>query len=63
MNIEQLKAKIIYDGSGFTFVYNVKMSGMKPTVKDSVFVFNAWYGDKNKDFNNIDDLMTDRFYW
>lgn len=32
MNIEQLKAKILDDGSGFTFNLEGKPCGMEPTV-------------------------------
>lgn len=62
MTVEELKAKILDDGSGFTFIYNGKMSGMEPDSKNKQTYYPAWYGDKNKDFNDLDDLMTDHFF-
>lgn len=62
MNIEQLKTKILDDGSGFTFTLEGKPCGMEPTVENSIFIFDAWYGDRNKNFYNIDDLMNDKFF-
>lgn len=62
MNIEQLKAKILDDGSGFTFTYNGKPCGMEPDSMNRKTYYSAWYGDKNKDFNNLNDLMSDKFF-
>jgi len=62
MNIDQLKAKILDDGSGFTFTYNGNPCGMEPDVKNSVFVYDAWCGENNKYYYNIDDLMNDKFF-
>ncbi|CAJ1185097.1 hypothetical protein CP1MG86_MNBNLCLN_00764 [Companilactobacillus paralimentarius] len=62
MNIEQLKFKILDDGSGYTFTYDGKPCGMETEVENSVFTFDAWSGDKNKDYTDIDELMTDKFY-
>ncbi|APU71001.1 hypothetical protein LCR01_00610 [Companilactobacillus crustorum] len=62
MNIEQLKAKILDDGSGFTFTLDSKPCGMEPDSRNKETYYPAWYGDKNKDFNNIDDLMSDEFF-
>lgn len=62
MTIEELKKKILSDGSGYTFTYKGEPCGMEPTVEDSVFTFGAWSGDKNKDYTDIDELMIDKFY-
>ncbi|APU71000.1 hypothetical protein IV63_GL000750 [Companilactobacillus crustorum] len=35
---------------------------MEPIGKQANFTFQAWSGDKNKDYKNIDELMTDKFY-
>ncbi|MFC6176943.1 hypothetical protein ACFQAV_08830 [Companilactobacillus huachuanensis] len=62
MTIDELKEKIIDEGSGYTFRYGEKLCGMEPIVEKGVFTFGAWSGDKNKDYADIDDLMTDKFY-
>lgn len=62
MNIDQLKFKILDEGCGYTFTYNDNPCGMEPTVENGVFTFYAWTGEKNKDYTDIDELMTDKFY-
>ncbi|MGI3099838.1 hypothetical protein FHL06_01180 [Lactobacillus halodurans] len=62
MNIEQLKFKIIDEMCGYTFTYKGEPCGMEPIVESGVFTFGAWSGDKNKDYTDIDELMTDKFY-
>ncbi|MFC6176942.1 hypothetical protein ACFQAV_08825 [Companilactobacillus huachuanensis] len=62
MNIEQLKAKILDDGSGFTFTLNGNPCGMEPDYKNGKTVYGAWYVEGNKYYYNIDDLMNDKFF-
>lgn len=62
MNIEQLKFKIIDGICGYTFTYEDEPCGMEPTVENGVFTFGAWHGENNKDYTDIDELMTDKFY-
>lgn len=62
MNIEQLKFKIIDEMCGYTFTYKGQPCGMEPIGKQANFTFQAWSGDKNKDYKNINELMTDKFY-
>jgi len=62
MTIDDLKEKILNEGCGYTFTYNDNPCGMEPTVENGVFTFGAWSGDKNKDYKDIDELMTDEFY-
>lgn len=44
------------------FTYNGKPSGITATVKDYVPVFQAWHGDKVKEYNTVDQVMEDKFY-
>lgn len=44
------------------FTYNRKGSGITSEVKDYVPTFHAWHGSDTKDYSNVDDLMTDKFF-
>lgn len=44
------------------FTYNGNPSGITATVKDYVPVFQAWHGDKVKEYSTIDQVMEDKFY-
>lgn len=44
------------------FTYNGKPSGVTATVKDYVPNFQAWHGDKVKEYSTIDQVMEDKFY-
>ena len=44
------------------FAYNGKKSGVTSEVKDHVPTFQAWHGSEVKEYNNVDDVMNDKFY-
>lgn len=44
------------------FTYNGKKCGVEPETTNSITVYTMWYGKKWKDYNNIDKLMTDKFF-
>lgn len=62
MDVDQLKFKIIDEMCGYTFTYKGEPCGMEPIGEQAHFTFQAWSGDKNKDYTDIDELMTDKFY-
>ena len=61
-NIDDLKFKIIDEMCGYIFTYKGDPCGMEPIVESGVFTFDAWSGDKNKDYTDIDELITDKLY-
>lgn len=44
------------------FIYNGKKSGVTSTVEDSVPTFQVWHGDNIKEYNTVEDVMSDPFY-
>ena len=45
-----------------TFQYNGMDSGITVEVHDYIPVFQAWNGEKTKEYDNVDDVMNDKFY-
>ena len=62
MNRNTLKQTISECCNDITFFYNGKSSGVTSEVKDYVPLFQAWHGDSVKMYDDIDDVMRDRFY-
>lgn len=44
------------------FSYNGKASGVTATVSNYKPTFQAWHGDETKEYNNVNDVMNDKFY-
>lgn len=45
-----------------SFTYNGVPSGVTSEVHDYIPTFHAWYGEKIRAYNNIEDVMSDEFY-
>lgn len=44
------------------FTYNGKKSGITSTVENSIPTFQVWYGEKTKEYKDIDSVMSDNFF-
>jgi len=44
------------------FTYNGKKSGITSEVHDSIPTFQVWHGSETKEYDNVDDVMNDKFY-
>lgn len=44
------------------FTYKGKASGVTSTVENYVPTFQVWHGDAIKEYDNVDDVMNDKFY-
>ena len=62
MNTAELRQIIKEAYNDVVFVYNEKQSGVTSEVCNSIPTFQVWYGEYIKEYSNIDDLMTDKFY-
>lgn len=62
MTSEKLKSIIIECCNDVSFDFNGKPCGVTSTVDDSRPTFQIWYGDKTKEFGNVEDLMNDDFF-
>ena len=55
--------KIISDCcNDILFTYNGKDSGITSTVANYQPTFQAWHGNDVKEYDNVDDVMNDKFY-
>lgn len=62
MKIDDLKAKILSCCNDIVFEYNGIKSGITSEVHNSVPTFQVWHGDKTKEYQNVDDVISDNFY-
>lgn len=44
------------------FTYNGKQSGVTSEVHNSIPTFQVWHGSETKEYDNVDDVMNDKFY-
>lgn len=62
MNANELK-KIISECCGDqVFSYNGKPSGITADVDNYIPLYHVWHGEKTKDFDDIDVLMSEPFF-
>ena len=45
-----------------TFIYNNKSCGITSTVNNYIPTFDVWYGDFNKTYSNVEDVLTDNIF-
>lgn len=62
MNKVELKKTIAACLDDVLFTYDGKRSGITSEVHDSVPTFQMWHGDKTKEYDDLDSLMSDRFF-
>lgn len=61
MTIEKLKSAVA-DGNDFYFTYEGIRAGVECTVIDSVETYDVWYGDIEKSYDNLDDVLNDPIF-
>ena len=62
MSRKELKDIISDCCNDVVFDYNGRKSGVTSEVKNYVPTFQAWHGSKVKEYDNVDDVMNDKFY-
>lgn len=45
-----------------TFSFNGKQSGVMPEVVNYEKRYHVWYGEVNKDYQTVDELISDKFF-
>ena len=45
-----------------SFSYRGVMSGVTVEVRDCIPTYQAWHGDDTREYDNIDEVMADKFY-
>lgn len=60
---EQELRDIIFDCcNDVMFTYNGKMSGITVEVHNSAPTYQVWHGSEIREYDNVDDVMSDKFY-
>lgn len=62
MTVDVLTSTIQNCVNDIVFVYNGKQSGVTSTVNNYQPIFQAWYGDEVKEYDDVDVLLKDKFY-
>ncbi|MCI8569724.1 MAG: hypothetical protein HFH39_11720 [Lachnospiraceae bacterium] len=62
MSAEELRVEIADEVNDVEFIYNGKRSGIIPQFETSTPTFLVWYGDVEKVYSDIDDVMSDKFF-
>lgn len=62
MTLEEFVAILSDEYAMAEFEYNGKRCGIEPETSDSNTTYAMWYGEVWKDYDNIDDLLSDGFF-
>ena len=62
MTQQKLKNIIADCCNDVIFTYNSKKSGITAEVHNSIPTFQVWHGSETKEYDNVDDVMNDKFY-
>mgnify|MGYP007033311266 FL=1 len=62
MTLEEFVRNLTEEYATAEFEYNGKKCGIEPETQNSNTTYTMWYGDAWKDYDNIDDLLSDLFF-
>lgn len=62
MTVDILRDTIKNCVNDVIFTHNGKQSGITSTVRDFKPTFQAWHGDKTKEYIDVNDVLKDKFY-
>ena len=62
MKSDDLKKIVDSCLNDIVFDYNGKQCGITSTVHNYIPTFQVWYGQKTKEYDNVQDVVTDKFY-
>ena len=62
MTLEEFVRNLTEEYGTAEFEYNGKQCGVEPQTQDSEITYTMWYGEAWKDYDNIDDLLSDEFF-
>lgn len=62
MKLNDLRNLLLTGYNDIDFVVNSKQSGVFSNVHNSKLSFQAWCGDRTKEYDNVDSLMIDEFF-
>ncbi len=62
MNADELREEISDQCNDVSFVYHGKSAGIFPEVHHSIPTFLVCFGDKEREYSDIDEVMSDKFF-
>jgi len=62
MTLAQLRYAIIDCGNSVYFTIDGLKCGVEPSVENSVFTFEAWYGNQLRSYNSFDAMVQDKLF-
>lgn len=62
MSPDELRYEIAGKIADVSFIYNGKASGIMPQFDREPSTFFVWYGEKEKEYSDIDEVMSDKFF-
>ena len=62
MTLEEFVRNLTEEYGTAEFEYNGQQCGVAPQTQDSEPTYTMWYGEVWKDYDNIDDLLSDGFF-
>ena len=62
MKLARLRSIILECCNDVVFTFNGLKSGVTSEVEDSVPTFQVWHGNAVKEYSNVDDLLSDKFF-
>lgn len=62
MSADELRNELAYEWNDVEFIYNGKRSGITSEVHNSIPTFYVWYGDEEKEYSDVDEVMSDKFF-
>ena len=62
MSADEIRHELVYEWNDVEFIYNGKRSGVTSEVHDYIPTFTMWYGNKEKEYSDIDEVMSDKFF-
>lgn len=62
MRIDDLTDILVTCCNDVSFIHNGMKSGVIVTVKNGIPTWKAWHGDNTKEYTNIKELLSDKFY-
>ena len=62
MTLEEFVRNLTEEYGTAEFEYNGQQGGVEPQTQDSETTYTMWYGEVWKDYDNIDDLLSDGFF-
>jgi hypothetical protein len=62
MTADDFRKAVTWDANDIYFTYKGKNCGFESEFDESFEKYLIWYGDKDKEYGNFEDALTDKFF-